>query len=96
MLDFDIYAYLVNQHDLRFFEDDAELAADQLNEMLHYVNEFRSEEDTLTQLEEVIRRVLFDWIENEDLLTLDSDDMQSYIHEQLEDVRQQEPDYDDY
>lgn len=96
MLDFDIYSYLVSQHELQFFEDDAETAADQLNEMLHYVNALRHEEDTLEQLEEVIRRVLYEWIENEDLLTLDSDDMQSYILEQLEDVRQQEPEDDDY
>jgi L-asparaginase/Glu-tRNA(Gln) amidotransferase subunit D len=92
LADFDIYAYLVSQQDMVFFDDDAETAADQMNEMLHYVATYMEEDDSLEQLEEVIRRTLFEWIENDELLEIDSDDMQTYILEQLADVRQQELD----
>lgn len=92
LADFDIYAYLVSQQDMVFFDDDAENAADQMNEMLHYVATYMEEDDSLEQLEEVIRRTLFEWIENDELLEIDSDDMQTYILEQLADVRQQELD----
>lgn len=92
LADFDIYAYLVSQTDMVFFDDEAETAADQMNEMLHYVATYMEEDDSLEQLEEVIRRTLFEWIENDELLEIDSDDMQTYILEQLADVRQQELD----
>lgn len=94
LAEFDIYAYLVSRQDMVFFDDDSEAAADQLNEMLHLVATYMEEDDTLEQLEEVIRRTLFEWIENDELLEIDSDDMQAYIQEQLADVRQQEH-YDD-
>jgi L-asparaginase/Glu-tRNA(Gln) amidotransferase subunit D len=92
LADFDIYAYLVSQQDMVFFDDDAETAADQMNEMLHYVATYMEQDDSLEQLEEVIRRALFEWIENDELLEIDSDDMQTYILEQLADIRQQELD----
>jgi hypothetical protein len=93
--EFDIYAYLVSRQDMVFFDEEAEAAADQLNEMLHYVAAYMEEDDSLEQLEEVIRRTLFEWIENDELLEIDSDDMQTYILEQLADVRQQELDDDE-
>ena len=92
--EFDIHAYLVSHQDMAFFEDEgeAELAVDQMNEMLHYIHSSASEDDTLEILEEVVRRTLFDWIENPELLDLDSDEMYTYIEEQLADARQQEND----
>ncbi|KFZ29742.1 hypothetical protein IDAT_01175 [Pseudidiomarina atlantica] len=90
--EFDIHAYLVSYQDMAFFEDEAEVAVDQLNEMLHYIHSMAAEDDTLETLEEVVRRTLFDWIENPELLDLDSDEMYTYIEEQLADARQQEND----
>lgn len=93
--EFDIQTYLVSQSDMAFFEGEEEVAADQINEMLHYIVDFSTEEDSLVQLEEVVRRVLFEWIENPELLELDSEEMQIFIYEQLADVRQQEFNNDD-
>lgn len=93
--EFDIYTYLVSQSDMLFFEGNEEAAADQMNEMLHYIGDYAEADDSLEQLEEVVRRVLFEWIENSELLELESDEMQAYIMEQLADVRQQEFDNDD-
>ncbi|SDB03885.1 hypothetical protein SAMN02927930_00156 [Pseudidiomarina indica] len=93
--EFDIQTYLVSQSDMTFFEGEEEVAADQLNEMLHYIVDYSAAEDSLEQLEEVVRRVLFEWIENPDLLELDSEEMQIFIHDQLADVRQQEFNDDD-
>ncbi|CAB0149976.1 hypothetical protein PSI9734_00548 [Pseudidiomarina piscicola] len=88
--EFDVYAYLVSVQDMVFFDDDAEVAVDQMNELLHYIGSYREEDDNLDVLEEVVRRTLFEWIENPDLLGLESDEMQAYILEQLADARQQE------
>lgn len=90
--EFDIHTYLVSIQDMVFFDDDAEVAVDQMNELLHYIDSYREEDDNLDVLEEVVRRTLFDWIENPDLLGLDSDEMQAYILEQLADARQQDND----
>ncbi len=96
--EFDIQAYLVSRQDMVFFEDigKEESAADQINEMLHYIADFSDADDQFDKLEEVVRRVLFEWIENPNLLELDSDEMQAYIMDQLADVRQQDNDEDDY
>ncbi|MGQ4275889.1 hypothetical protein ACQ5ES_02380 [Pseudidiomarina sp. E22-M8] len=88
--EFDVYAYLVSVSDMVFFDDEAEVAVDQMNELLHYIGSYREEDDNLDVLEEVVRRTLFDWIENPDLLGLESDEMQAYILEQLADARQQD------
>ncbi|RUO60294.1 hypothetical protein [Pseudidiomarina insulisalsae] len=93
--EFDIHAYLVSYRDMAFFEDDADEAADQLNELLHYIHQYSDEDDTLDVLEEVVRRTLYEWIENPELLALDSEEMQAYIMEQLADARQQESDDDE-
>lgn len=95
ILEFDIHSYLVTHADMWFFEEHAEEAADQLNEMLHYIVTYAESNDRLETLEEVIRRALFDWIENPELLALDSEEMQTYILEQLADARQQETEEDD-
>ncbi|RUO79349.1 hypothetical protein [Pseudidiomarina taiwanensis] len=92
---FDIHTYLVSHADMWFFEDEADIAVDQMNEMLHYIVTLADSDDTLDCLEEVVRRCLFDWIENPDLLALESDEMQTYITEQLADARQQEIEEDD-
>ncbi|MDX1706486.1 hypothetical protein [Pseudidiomarina sp.] len=93
--EFDIYAYLVSRSDTVFFEDHEEEAADQLNEMLHYIAAEIEPDDTLEQLEEVVRRTLYEWVENPVLLELDSDEMRAYIIEQLAEVRQQDNNDDD-
>lgn len=93
--EFDIYAYLVSYVDMTFFEGEEEAATDQMNEMLHYIVDYSEPDDTIEQLEEVVRRTLFEWIENPELLALDSDEMQAYIMDQLADVRQQEFNDDD-
>lgn len=93
--DFDVHAYLVSQQDTQFFEDHEEEAADRINEMLHLIASQRSEDDSLDQLEEAVRRTLFDWIEEPALLDLEFDEMQDYISTLLKDVREQEEDSND-
>jgi len=93
--EFDIRAYLVSETDMAFFEGEEEFATDQMNQMLHFIADYSEEDDNLEQLEEVVRRTLFAWIEEPELLDLDSDDMETYITEQLAEVRQQEDDTDE-
>jgi hypothetical protein len=88
--EFDIHSYLVTREDAIFFEGYAEEASDQINEMLHHINAFRTEDDTTEQLEEMVRRTLFDWIEEPALLELSFDEMDEYVQNLMDDVREQE------
>lgn len=93
--EFDIRAYLVSEHDMAFFEGEEEQATDQMNQMLHFIADNSDEDDSLEQLEEVVRRTLYAWIEEPELLGLDSEEMEMYVLEQLAEVRQQEEDTDE-
>ena len=88
--EFDIHSYLATREDAIFFEDYAEEASDQINEMLHHINALRTEDDTTEQLEEMVRRTLFDWIEEPALLELSFDEMDEYVQNLMDDVREQE------
>ena len=50
----------------------------------------RTEDDTTEQLEEMVRRTLFDWIEEPALLELSFDEMDEYVQNLMDDVREQE------
>lgn len=88
--EFDIHSYLVTREDAIFFDDDAEEASDQINEMLHHINALRTEDDTTEELEEMVRRTLYDWIEEPALLELSFDDMDEYVQTLMAAVREQE------
>ncbi|EAQ31312.1 MULTISPECIES: hypothetical protein [Idiomarina] len=93
--DFDIQLYLVNYEDTIFFEGEEEAAADQINEMLHLINDQRIETDTVEQLEEAVRLTLYEWIEEPRLLELEFDDMDMFVRTVLENVREQEEDWNE-
>lgn len=96
MLDaFDVHLYLVSQSDTWFFEDNEELAADNINEMLHLINHYKTESDSLEQLEEAVRRTLYDWIEEPGLLELEFEEMDDYVKSVLKVVREQEEDWNE-
>lgn len=92
MTEFDVQLYLVSQTDTWFFEDSEELAADNINEMLHLINQYRQESDTLETLEEAVRRTLYDWIEEPGLIHLEFEEMDDYVTSVLKVVREQEED----
>ncbi|ASG65798.1 hypothetical protein CEW91_06435 [Idiomarina piscisalsi] len=93
--EFDIHSYLVTREDAVFFDDDAEEAADQINEMLHHINALRTDDDNTEQLEEMVRRTLYDWIEEPALLELSFDEMDEYVQNLMDDVREQEEEQND-
>lgn len=96
MLDaFDIHVYLVSHSDTWFFEEQEELAADNINEMLHLLNQYRDPTDSLEQLEEAVRRTLYDWIETPALLDLEFEEMDDYVRSVLKVVREQEEDWNE-
>ena len=63
--------------------------------MLHHINALRTEDDTTEQLEEMVRRTLFDWIEEPALLELSFDEMDEYVQNLMDDVREQEDEQND-
>ncbi|MGM0481309.1 MAG: hypothetical protein ACQEQZ_05230 [Pseudomonadota bacterium] len=92
---FDVQLYLVSHQDAWFFDDEHELAADNINEMLHLINHYHCESDTLEQLEEAVRRTLFDWIEEPALIDLEFAEMDDYVKSVLKVVREQEEDWNE-
>lgn len=95
MTEFDVQLYLVSQTDTWFFEGEEELAADNINEMLHLINHYQLESDTLEQLEEAVRKTLFDWIEEPGLIDLEFDEMDDYVTSVLKVVREQEENWNE-
>ena len=96
MLDkFDVQLYLVSHTDAWFFDGQEEHAADNINEMLHLIDRYRDESDTLEQLEEAVRRTLYDWIEAPALTELEFEEMDDYVRSVLKVVREQEEDWNE-
>lgn len=95
MNEFDIQLYLVSQTDTWFFEGQEEAAADNINEMLHLINQYQQESDTVEALEEAVRRTLYDWIEEPGLVELEFEEMDDYVKSVLKVVREQEEDWNE-
>jgi len=94
-VEFDIHSYLVTKQDVVFFEEQEEEAADRINEMLHHINALREDDDTTEQLEEMVRRTLYDWIEEPALLDLSFDEMDDYVRDLMKVVREQEEEWNE-
>ncbi|MGM0525466.1 MAG: hypothetical protein ACQEQ8_04655 [Pseudomonadota bacterium] len=92
---FDVQLFLVSHSDTWFFEGHEEQAADNINEMLHLINQYQQQSDTVEQLEEAVRRTLFDWIEEPALLELEFEEMDDYVKSVLKVVREQEEDWNE-
>ncbi|RUO31799.1 hypothetical protein CWE12_02015 [Aliidiomarina sedimenti] len=81
MLDeFVVHPYLVTVADMDEFEEEAELAADQLNGMLHCaVAQGESREWTHAQIIELIEELCFIWFREPALTELESDEIDDYV-----------------
>ena len=91
----DIHVVLATPADMDGWEDQAEMAADRLNDMLFMLYD-RAEDDTPpTRLENQIQKVWEVWREDEHLLDIDLQDLSDWVDQLLaswDDASSFEPD----
>ncbi|MBA3987562.1 hypothetical protein [Aliidiomarina maris] len=93
---FQIHPYLVSVADMEEFEDEAELAADQLNLMLHNAAEQASAQDwSEDHIVELIEELCFIWFREPSLTELDSDEIEDYVSSVVRRMEQQRDDEND-
>lgn len=91
----DIHVVLATPADMEVWEDQAEMAADRLNDLLFMLYD-RAEDDTPTErLENQIQKVWEVWHEDEHLLDIDPQDLSDWVDQLLatwDDASSFEPD----
>lgn len=96
--EFEVHPYLVSVADMDEFEEEAELAADQLNMMLHSaVSQAQAQDWSHPQIIELIEELCFIWFREPALTELESDEMDDYVSGVIRKMEQKrdETDYDD-
>ncbi|MGX5914181.1 hypothetical protein ACR0ST_05560 [Aliidiomarina sp. Khilg15.8] len=91
-----VHSYLVSVADMEAFEDEAELAADQLNAMLHSaVAQAQSRDWTQPHTIELIEELCFIWFREPSLTDLESDEMDDYVFSVARRLEQERDDAED-
>lgn len=91
-----VHPYLVSVADMEAFEDEAELAADQLNAMLHSaVAQAAARDWSHPQTIELIEELCFIWFREPALTDLESDEMDDYVFSVARRLEQQRDDAED-
>ena len=94
--EFQVHPYLVSVQDMDEFEDEAELAADQLNAMLHSaVAQAQHNDWTSGQIISLIEELCFIWFREPSLTELDSDEIDDYVSTVVRRMEQQREDDED-
>lgn len=94
--EFQVHPYLVTVADMEAFEDEAELAADQLNLMLHSAaTQATAKHWSEAEIIELIEELCFIWFREPSLTDLDSDEMDDYVFNVVRKMEQQRDDEDD-
>jgi hypothetical protein len=94
--EFVVHPYLVSVADMEAFEEEAELAADQLNEMLHSaVAQAQARDWSHAQTIELIEELCFIWFREPALTDLESDEMDDYVFSVARRLEQQRDDAED-
>lgn len=99
--EFQIHPYLVSVADMEEFESEAELAADQLNTMLHSAAaQGQNREWSDEHIIELIEELCFIWFREPSLTELEADEIDDYVYsvarrmEQQRDEDEQDPNDD--
>jgi|SRR5690554_3400492 len=91
--EFQVHPYLVSVQDMDEFEDEAELAADQLNTMLHSAVAQAGQNDwSAGQIITLIEELCFIWFREPSLTELDSDEIDDYVSTVVRRMEQQRED----
>ena len=94
--DFQVHPYLVSIQDMDEFEDEAELAADLLNAMLHSaVAQAQHYDWTSNQIISLLEELCFIWFREPSLTELDSDEIDDYVSTVVRRMEQQREDDED-
>jgi hypothetical protein len=75
----DIHVALATVDDMQFWEDNAELATDKLNTILHVLYQRADDDISIQSLEAMIQHVWEHWNEDAYLLDIDEDDLCDWV-----------------
>jgi hypothetical protein len=75
----DIHVALATLDDMQFWEDNAELATDKLNTILHVLYQRAEDDISIQKLESMIQHVWEHWNEDAYLLDIDEDDLCDWV-----------------
>lgn len=93
--EFQVHPYLVSIDDMEAFEEEAELAADQLNLMLHSaVAQGNNRQWNEAYIIELIEELCFIWFREPALTELESDEIDDYVFSVARRMEQQREDDD--
>ncbi len=90
--EFDLRSYLVSAHDMEAFEEEAEYAADQLNEMLFSaVDEMAASEFwTDERADDFVRDFTQKWLQEPALLEAEADELDDYVRQIIRRIEQEQ------
>lgn len=89
---FDIRGYLVTSAEMEVFEDDAELAADQLNCMLFAAEDEMSQSEywTVARAEALVEDLMSAWMQEPSLVESESDELEDYVRQTIRRIEQEQ------
>lgn len=89
---FDVRAYLVTATEMFFFEEEAEYAADKLNEMLYSAMDAMAEHSYWNneRAEAFIRDFSQTWLQELALLEAESDELDDYVRQLIRRIEQEQ------
>ena len=79
----DIHVALATIEDMEFWEDNAEIAADRFNSLLHMLYDKADEDIDVSKLENMIQYIWENWREDSHLLDIDEDDLYDWVDQLL-------------
>lgn len=79
----DIHVALATLDDMEFWEDQAEVAVEKLNSILHLLYDKSDEDISVDKLENMIQFVWENWREDSYLLDIDEDDLYDWVDQLL-------------
>jgi hypothetical protein len=79
----DIHVALATIEDMEFWEDNAEIAADRFNSLLHMLYDEADEDIDVSKLENMIQYIWENWREDSHLLDIDEDDLYDWVDQLL-------------
>ncbi|AWL11885.1 hypothetical protein HMF8227_01410 [Saliniradius amylolyticus] len=79
----DIHVVLATQDDMQFWDEEAEDAADRLNEMLHYLYQQVDEDIPVPRLELMLQKVWENWHQDPHLIDSDVTELFDWVDHML-------------
>ncbi|MDN4504209.1 hypothetical protein QX776_17510 [Alteromonadaceae bacterium BrNp21-10] len=75
----DIHVVLATDEDMQHWDEDADLALERFNDMLHYLYDSVDDDIEMQQLENMIQHIWEFWLKDQHLIDIDAEDLQDWV-----------------